>query len=123
MEANTQYRPVSRGRAGLKLALFVGGAVVGYAAATLLSPKSGREVRSSIGEYAKSTTDSVSGAVRNAVGAAREATRTVTRRMADALDHGKEEARYATESAAAKVASAAKTVEDTARERATPGHH
>lgn len=118
MEGSSQYRSLSQDSTGSKLLMFVGGAVVGYVAATLLAPKSGRETRSSLSGYAKNTTGTVSGAVRNAVGAAREATRTVTRRMADAMDQSKEKARYAVEEAAAKAAAASKSTEDMAHDRA-----
>jgi len=122
MEANAQYYPVSQSRSGSRALVFIGGMALGYAVATLLAPKSGREVRSSLTDYAKNTTDSVSGAVRNAVGAAREATRTMTRRMADAVDQGKEKAHDVVETASSKAAGAVKTADDIARERATPGY-
>ena len=122
MEANAQYRPISQDRTGSKVMIFVSGMAIGYAVATLLAPKSGREVRSSLSGYAKTTTGSVSGAVRNAVGAARDATRTVTRRMADVLDQGKEKARYTAETAASKAATVAKTAEDVVREQTAPGY-
>lgn len=115
MDGSSHYRSQSQDSTGSKLAMFIGGAVVGYVAATLLAPKSGREVRSSLTDYAKNTKGSVSGAMRNAVGAAREATRTVTRRMADAMDQSKEKARYAVEEAAAKAASASKSTEEMAQ--------
>ncbi len=122
MEASTQYLPVAQDRTGSKIMMFVSGLAVGYAVATLLAPKSGREIRSSLGEYAKNTTDSVSGAVRSAVGAARDATRTVSRRVAEAMDQGREKARDAVDTAAAKAASAAKAADDMTHERATPGY-
>lgn len=118
MEGSSQYRSPSQDSTGSRLMLFVGGVAVGYVVATLLAPKSGREVRSSLSDYAKNTTGTVSGAVRNAVGAARAATRTVTRRMADAMDQSKEKARYAVEEAAAKVAVASKSAEEMASDRA-----
>jgi len=114
MEDNTQYRPILQGRTGSKAMLFIGGVAIGYAVATLLTPKSGREIRSSLSDYAKATTDSVSGAVRNAASAAQGVRRAVTRRVADALDQGKEKARYLGEVAASKTAAASKAVEDIA---------
>lgn len=119
MEGGSQYRSASQDDStGSKVMMFLGGVAVGYVVATLLAPKSGREVRSSLSDYAKNTTGTMSGAVRNAVGAAREATRTVTRRMADAMDQSKEKARYAVEEASAKAAAAAKSTEDMAHDRA-----
>lgn len=122
MEANAQYQPVLRSQGGSKVMTFISGVAIGYAVATLLAPKSGREVRSSLGEYAKNTSESVSGAVRSAMGSARSATRTVTRRVADALDQGKEKARYAAEKATSQAATMAKTADDMTHERATPGY-
>lgn len=122
MEASAQYIPVSQDRSGSKVIMFIGGVAFGYALATLLAPKSGREVRSSLTDYAKNTTSSVSGAVKSAVGSAREATRSVTRRVADAMDQGKETARSAVEAASKASATASKTAEDMAHERAAPGY-
>ncbi|MHB1513649.1 MAG: YtxH domain-containing protein [Acidiferrobacter sp.] len=111
MEMNAQYLPAASDRAGAKVMMFISGVALGYAVATLLAPKSGREIRSSLGEFAKSKGDSVSGAVRSAVGAARDATRNVSRRVADAMDEGREKAGDAVASAAAKVASASRGAE------------
>ncbi len=121
MEMNAQYLPVASDRTGSKVMMFVSGLALGYAVATLLAPKSGREVRSSLSEFAKSRGDSVSGAVRSAVGAARDATRNVSRRVADAMDEGREKAREAVGSAAAKAESASRTAEEMTHERAAPG--
>ncbi len=121
MEANAQYLPVAKDRTGPKVMMFIGGVALGYAVATLLAPKSGREIRSSLGEFAKTKGGSVSGAVRSAVGAARDVTRNVSRRVADAMDQGRGQARETVESAASKAASASKAAEEMAQERATPG--
>ncbi len=121
METNAHYLPVSSDRTGPKVMMFIGGMALGYAVATLLAPRSGREIRSSLSEFAKSKGDSVSGAVRNAVGAARDATRNVSRRVADAMDQGREKARDAVGSAASKAASASRAAEEMTHERAAPG--
>ena len=121
MEANAQYLPVSKDRTGPKVMMFISGVAVGYAVATLLAPKSGREIRSSLSEFAKTKGDSVSGAVRSAVGAARDATRSMSRRVADAMDQGREKTREVVEGTASKAASASKAAEEVAHERATPG--
>lgn len=123
MEASAQYIPVAQDRSGPKVMMFIGGLAVGYAVATLLAPKSGREVRSSLTEYAKNTTSSVSGAVKSAVGSAREATRSVSRRVADAMDQGKETARNAVETATSKASAAtSKANDEMTHERAAPGY-
>ena len=124
MEANAQYLPVSAVRTGPKIMLFVSGVALGYAAATLFAPRSGRETRSSLSEFAKTKSDRMSGAVRDAVGAARDATRSVTRRVADAMDQGGEKARGAVAAAAASVegASTPRAGEEMTHERAAPGY-
>ncbi len=83
MEAHTEYPQAARGsRTRSRILTFMGGLAVGYAAATLLAPKSGREIRSSLSDYAKTTSDSVSSAMRGVIDSARHATRSVGRRMA-----------------------------------------
>ncbi len=124
MEANAQYLPVSTARTGPKIMLFVSGVALGYAAATLLAPRSGREIRSSLSEFAKAKSDRMSGAVRDAVSTARDATRSVTRRVADAMDQGSEKARGAVAAAASSVESgnAPRAGEEMTHERAAPGY-
>ena len=124
MEDKAQYLPVSPARTGPKIMLFVTGVAVGYAEATLLAPKSGREVRSSLSEFAKTKSDRVAGAVRDVVGATREATRSVTRRVADVMDQGRDKARGAVAAAASSVESgnAPHAGDETTHERAAPGY-
>ena len=124
MEANAQYLPASPVRTGPKVMLFVSGVALGYAAATLLAPKSGREIRSSLSDFAKTKSDRMSGAVRDAVGAARDATRSVTRRVADAMDQGRDKARGAVAAAASSVESGntPHAGDEMTHERAAPGY-
>lgn len=124
METNAQYLPISPVRTGPKVMLFVSGVALGYAAATLFAPRSGREIRSSLSDFAKTKSDHMSGAVRDAVGAARNATRSVTRRVADAMDQGREKARGAVAAAASNVeaGSTSHGGDEMTHERATPGY-
>ncbi|MHB1565984.1 MAG: YtxH domain-containing protein [Acidiferrobacter sp.] len=93
METHSQYRPVDQSQIGSFVLTFVGGLAVGYALAALFVPRSGREVRSALTEYAKSTSGSLSDAMQGAVDAARRATRTVARRVTDVVEQGKDNAR------------------------------
>jgi gas vesicle protein len=124
MAANAQYGSISSGRTGPKVMLFVSGLALGYAAAALFAPKSGRELRSSLSEFAKTNSDRMSGAVRDAVGAARDVTRNMARRAGDAVDQGREKARGTMEAAALSVegGSMPHAGDEMARERTAAGY-
>ncbi|MHB1950261.1 MAG: YtxH domain-containing protein [Acidiferrobacteraceae bacterium] len=79
------------------LMTFFGGLVIGYGAALLLAPRSGRETRALLGDYAQSTLDSAKSAVQSA-----------SSKVGDFVDENKERAR----SVQARVTSAGRAVAD-----------
>ncbi|MDA8389980.1 MAG: YtxH domain-containing protein [Gammaproteobacteria bacterium] len=91
METHTEEAPGMRGgQGGSRILTFVGGLAVGYVAATLLAPKAGRELRSNLSSYAKTTSSNVSSAMRDVIDSARQATRSMGRKMMSGAEGGHE---------------------------------
>ncbi len=89
METHMEHSAAMRGgRVGSRVLTFMGGLAVGYVAATLLAPKAGRELRSSLSDYAKTTSSNVSSAMRGVISSAREATRSMGRKMGAGSEKG-----------------------------------
>ncbi|MHB1528748.1 MAG: YtxH domain-containing protein [Acidiferrobacteraceae bacterium] len=87
------------------LMTFLGGLALGYGAALLFAPRSGRETRAILGDYAQSTIDSTKGAVR-----------TATERVGEFVDDSKERVR----NVQARVASASRAATDEIQKPAVP---
>ncbi|MHB1514109.1 MAG: YtxH domain-containing protein [Acidiferrobacteraceae bacterium] len=87
------------------LMTFLGGLALGYGAALLFAPRSGRETRALLGDYAQSRIDSTKSAVR-----------TATERAGEFVDDSKERVR----SVQAHAASAGRAVTDEIQKSAGP---
>lgn len=68
------------------LLTFVGGIAVGYGVALLFAPRSGRETRQMISEYANNTSERISDMARSAMDSARQAADRVSQRASDYAD-------------------------------------
>lgn len=76
---------VSTGRV---LISFIGGLAVGYGLALLFAPRTGRETREALSNYARSTGESLSSMARNAMDAARQAAESGTQKLAAVAKRG-----------------------------------
>ena len=65
---------------------FLGGLAVGYGVALLFAPRSGRETRQMITDYAQSTGDKISTMARSAIDSARQSAESATQKVGDYVD-------------------------------------
>lgn len=93
---------------------FLGGIAIGYGVALLLAPRSGRETRAMLGDYAQQTGEAISSFTRSAADSAKEASQRVGQRVGEYVERGRDRLKGTQQSAAAAVGSAGKTLEEQA---------
>lgn len=72
---------------------FLGGLAVGYGIALLFAPRTGRETRQMISDYAQSTGERISGAARSAMKSTRQAAESAGERAGEYLDEARAKAK------------------------------
>lgn len=65
---------------------FLGGLAVGYGIALLLAPRSGRETRQMISDYAQSTSEKITNMARSAYDSARQSAESASQKVGDYVD-------------------------------------
>lgn len=85
MEINT-----SGSSASSMFASFIGGLALGYGVALLLAPRSGRETRAILGDYAQSTGEALSNFTRSAMETAKGAAQGASSRVGDFVEDSKD---------------------------------
>jgi len=78
---------------------FIGGLAVGYGIALLFAPRSGRETRQMLTDYAQSTGERVSGAAREAMRSARKVGEGASEKASEYAEEARAKARAAAASA------------------------
>ncbi len=84
---------------------FLGGLAIGYGAALLFAPRSGRETRQMITDYAQNTGEKISSMARSAFESARQSAESASQKVGEYVD----ETRGKVKSAASSAASAARS--------------
>ena len=74
-------------------ASFIGGLAIGYGVALLLAPRSGRETRAILGDYAQSTGEAIGSFTRSAVDSAKGAAQSAGNRVGDFVEDSKDTVR------------------------------
>ncbi len=77
------------------IASFLGGLAIGYGVALLFAPRSGKETRAMLSDYAQSTGETISNMARNAVDSAKEAAESAGQKASEYVDKAKTQARSA----------------------------
>lgn len=93
------------GSATRSIFTFLGGLAVGYGVALLLAPRSGRETRQMITDYAQSTSEKITNMARSAYDSARQSAESASQKVGDYVD----EQRAKIKSAASSAASSARS--------------
>lgn len=93
---------------------FLGGVAIGYGMALLFAPRSGRETRAMLGDYAQQTGEAISSFTRTAADSAKEASQRMGQRVGEYVERGREKIKGAQQGAAAAASSAGKTLEEQA---------
>lgn len=79
---------------------FLGGLAVGYGVALLFAPRSGRETREMITDYAQSAGERISTIAKSAMDSARQSAETASQRVGEYVDEARSKATKAASSAA-----------------------
>lgn len=82
---------------------FIGGMAIGYGIALLFAPRTGRETRQMLSDYAQTTGDAISSLARSAMSSTREAVAGAQKRAGEYADQGREAVRDAQARASAAV--------------------
>lgn len=77
---------------------FLGGLAIGYGAALLFAPRSGRETRQMITDYAQTTGDKISTMARSALDSARQSADSATQKVGDYVDEARSKVKSTTSS-------------------------
>jgi gas vesicle protein len=82
---------------------FLGGLAVGYGLALLLAPRTGRETRAMLSDYAQSTGETLSGMARSAVDSAKQAAATASQKLSDTMKSTQQRTGAAASAAASEL--------------------
>lgn len=88
---------------GRALLIFLGGLAVGYGIALLSAPRTGRETRQILTDYAQTTGERISSAARSAMGSARRGGERAAQKAGEYAEEAKAQAASAAQRAAGSV--------------------
>ena len=101
------------GASGAKLAMtFLGGLAVGYGIALLFAPRTGKETRAMLSDYAQTTGQRVSTLARDAAESAKNVAASAGRRVNDYIEEGKDKLKSAQNKASRAAGDAKVAVEN-----------
>jgi gas vesicle protein len=98
---------------------FLGGVAIGYGIALLFAPRSGRETREMLGDYAQSTGEKISKMARNAADSAKDAAESVGQK---ASEYGQKAGEYV-DKAKSQARSTASEVEQRLKSEKQPSRN
>ena len=75
---------------------FLGGLAIGYGAALLFAPRSGRETRQMITDYAQTTGEKISTMARSAFDSARQSAESASQKVGDYVDEARSKVKSST---------------------------
>lgn len=82
---------------------FLGGLAVGYGLALLLAPRTGRETRAMLSDYAQSTGETLSSMARSAVDSAKQAAQSASQKIGETMKSAGQRGASAANAAASEI--------------------
>lgn len=82
---------------------FLGGLAVGYGLALLLAPRTGRETRAILGDYAQQTGETLSNMARSAVDTAKQAAQSASQKIGETMKGAQQRGTAAANAAASEL--------------------